>query len=75
MIGIYWNTQGIPAHYNAAPLLDSFSAVVMLFAHRLQVVRVIEFDLVAFVRLDMIHHARHDNAAHRIAVHAQRVTR
>ena len=75
MIGIYRNTLGIAADYNTAPLLDRFSAVVMLFAHRLQVIRVIEFDLVTFVRLYMIHHARHYNAAHCIAVHAQRLTR
>ena len=59
MIGIYWNAQGIAADYNAASLLDRLGAVVVLFAHRLQVIRVIELYLVPFVRLDMIHHARH----------------
>ena len=73
MIGIYWNAQSIAADYNAAPLLDSLGAVVMLFAHRLQVVRVIKLYLVTLVRLYMIHHARHDNPAHCIAVHAKRV--
>jgi len=74
MIGIYWNTLGIAADYNAASLLDRFSAVVVLFAHALQVIRVIEFNLIALVRLYMIHYARHYNAAHCIAVHAQRIT-
>ena len=74
MIGIYWNAQSIPADYNAAPFLDRLGAVVMLFAHRLKVIRVIEFYLIAFVRPDMIHHSSHDNPAHRIAVHAKRVT-
>ena len=74
MIGIYWNAQSIAADYNAAPLLDGLGAVVVLFAHRLQVIRVIEFDLIAFMRPDMIHHSSHYNAAHCIAVHAQRVT-
>ena len=74
MIGIYRNTLGIAADYNAASLLDRLGAVVMLFAHRLQVIRVIEFYLVPFVRLDMIHHSSHNDPAHCIAVHAQRVT-
>jgi hypothetical protein len=74
VIGVYWNALGIAADYNAAPFLDRFSAVVMLFTHRLKVIRVIEFDLITFVRLYMIHYARHHYPAHCIAVHAQRVT-
>jgi len=74
VIGVYWNTLGIAADYNAASLLDRLGAVVMLFAHRLQVIRVIEFYLITFMRLYMIHHASHYNPAHCITVNAKRVT-
>ena len=74
VIGIYWNAKSIPADYNAASLFDRLGAVVMLFAHRLQVIRVIEFYLIALVRPDMIHHSSHNDTAHCIAVHAKRVT-